>query len=91
VRGLKLFFVAAVAVAAMALAGPALAQGSGEGPKVGGARLTRNTGGAAVQERAGTSALPFTGADLALFVVIGGAAIGAGMLIVRSRRVGASA
>jgi hypothetical protein len=88
----KSVLVAAVVCALLAMTGTAFAQdpsGTVKQPKVGGETL--NTGGnqpasfegETDEGGGGTPVLPFTGADVTLFLVIGVAAIAAGAALVR--------
>ena len=81
--------VGVIATAVMSLGGVAIAQNrlsggnvqNADNPKV---SVTTEIAG---QADGAPSTLPFTGADVTLFALIGIAAIGAGMLIVRTSRV----
>ena len=97
-RSVRVLLVLAVAAAALSIMGPAVAAGSAEKPppEVQG-KVIHNSPNTPSQgpevlplltprERGATAALPFTGADLTLFVVAGAAAVGAGALIVRRTR-----
>jgi hypothetical protein len=93
----KSLFVGAVVCAVLAVTGTAFADPSGtvKEPKVKGETLTSVEGETASFEGGtggtggtggGTTVLPFTGADITLFLVIGLAAIGAGAALVRRAR-----
>jgi hypothetical protein len=100
-KSLKVVLATCLMVALMALAAPAFAQqGSSEQPpRVAGKRITKGGNGPNVapgfQERGATSGapsvlgevLPFTGADLTLFVLVAAGAVGVGTVMVRSSRV----
>jgi hypothetical protein len=91
---LKSLFVGAVVCAVLGLTGTAFADPSGtvKEPKAKGETLTSVEGETASFESGtggtggGTTVLPFTGADITLFLVIGLAAIGAGAALVRRAR-----
>lgn len=76
------------AIAILALAAPAFAQGSGDNPPdIGPNRINRDApevlGGT---EGVSGGVLPFTGAEITLFVLAGAGAIGLGTLMVRAAR-----
>lgn len=88
-RGLKLTAVAAVTLALLCFAGPALAAPNyPPRPDTQPNRFQRDNPGTEVlpssQEQGGV--LPFTGAELTLYVVLGAGAIVLGTLIVRRAR-----
>ena len=97
-RSIRIFLVAALVVGAMGLMGAALAQSDEQPPNVLPKRINNqgpNNGNDVLPEffsrpgeRAATapSALPFTGADLALFAGAGLVAIGGGVALVRRTR-----
>lgn len=74
---------------ALAVAGPAAAQYP---PKVKGNQIqgneqpTRNEAPLVLPQQVEPESLPFTGADLTLFIVAGLSAVGIGMLVVRRTR-----
>jgi hypothetical protein len=81
----KTFIIGLLVAAAMSLSGVALAQSGGNveqprNPNIQGSTETRGE----AESSGGT--LPFTGADVTLFALIGLAAIGTGMMLVRSTR-----
>jgi hypothetical protein len=88
-KAVKLVVAAMMVIAMMSLGGVAVAQeGSGEQPpQVGPGRIDRpgpNPPDVAptIQERGGT-ALPFTGSDVTLFVLVGAGAVGLGTVVLR--------
>jgi hypothetical protein len=89
---LKALLIGAVVCAVLAMTGTAFADPSGtvKEPEVKAETLTSVEGetasfdgGTESTGSGGTTVLPFTGADIALFLVIGLAAIGAGAALVR--------
>ncbi|MBA2313600.1 MAG: hypothetical protein H0V97_12500 [Actinobacteria bacterium] len=89
---MKLVLVSMLVICALALAGPALAQGSDENPPtIGPNQIHRSNPDVlpAFQERGtttGAGALAFTGSDLVLFALGGAGAVGLGTLAVRASR-----
>jgi LPXTG-motif cell wall-anchored protein len=86
-RNVRLIFTAAAILVLLALGPVAHAQSTGgdvQPPGIGGETVGR--GVSPVSEQPSNGALPFTGADLTLFVAIGLGAIGAGAMIVRRTR-----
>ena len=81
--------IIAAVILALATVGPAAAQYP---PKVkgnqiqGNERPTQNEAPLVLPQQAEPESLPFTGADLTLFVVAGLSAVGIGMLVVRRTR-----
>lgn len=88
--------VACLITSVMGVMGAALAAGSAEKPpKVEGKVLNKGPSGGGpganvlpsfTPSQRGASTLPFTGADVTLFVIVGVAAIGVGTLLVRRTR-----
>jgi hypothetical protein len=101
VKSIRLLIVASLALASLGLAGAALAQSAEQPPEeeVKDVVIRNDKPGEELLpsllprgerrgEEVGAGVLPFTGADLTLFVVLGLAAIGAGTVIVRRARSG---
>jgi LPXTG-motif cell wall-anchored protein len=79
----------ACVVTCLAVSGPAMAEsGSAEpAPRVKGEIIRRGARGyVSPRVAAGSAELPLTGADVALLAVAGGAALGAGTILVRRTR-----
>ena len=87
-RRLRLVVVTAFVIALLGVSSAAFAQSGGnvEPPGIGGEQLGRGEAPAPAAERSSEGVLPFTGADLTLFVVIGLGAIGAGTVMMRRTR-----
>jgi LPXTG-motif cell wall-anchored protein len=88
-RSVRLVITAAFVFVLMSLGSVALAQSTGgnvQPPGIGGEQVDPS---ATEESPAGT--LPFTGADLSLFVAIGVGAIGAGSMMIRRTRKARSA
>jgi LPXTG-motif cell wall-anchored protein len=86
-RNLRLIVIAAFVFGLLSLGAVAQAQSTGgnvQPPGIGGETVGRGVSPASEQPSGET--LPFTGADLTLFVAIGLGAIGAGGMIVRRTR-----
>ena len=84
-RSIKLMITAVFLLALMGLGPVALAQSTGgnvQPPGIGSEEVDPSVR----SESPSSGTLPFTGADLTLFVVIGLGAIGAGTLIIRRTR-----
>ena len=88
-KAVKLILAAMMVIAMMSLGGVAVAQeGSGEQPPIVQPDRTQRPGPNApevaptIQERGGT-ALPFTGSDVTLFVLVGAGAVGLGTVVLR--------
>jgi LPXTG-motif cell wall-anchored protein len=89
-RSVKLVVTAVCFLALMSLGPVALAQSTGgnvQPPGIG----SEEVGPSVESKSPGAATLPFTGADLTLFVVIGIGAIGAGTLMIRRTRKAGSA
>jgi hypothetical protein len=86
-RSLKLLILTVVVLGALS-AGTALAQSGGQVPNPRGPEIkgTGQVSTPAVEDEGAPSSLPFTGADITLFLAIGLGAIGTGMYLVRTSR-----
>jgi hypothetical protein len=85
-RTTKWVTVVLAMVAALWVAGPALAQEYPPSPEPGAEGAGEERGGGEAEgagEEAGAGELAFTGADLTMYVVIGLVAVGSGILILR--------
>jgi hypothetical protein len=83
-RTMKWVTVVLAMVAALWIAGPALAQEYPPSPRPGGEGAGEERGDAeGAGEEAEAGELAFTGADLTMYVVIGLVAVGSGILILR--------
>jgi hypothetical protein len=85
-RTMKWVTVVVAMVAALWIAGPAMAQEYPPSPEPGAEGAGEERGGGAAEgagEEAGAGELAFTGADLTMYVVIGLVAVGSGILILR--------
>jgi LPXTG-motif cell wall-anchored protein len=89
-RSVRLIITAVFVFALMSLGSVALAQSTGgnvQPPGIGGEQINPS----AEEESRPAGTLPFTGADLTLFVAIGVGAIGAGSMMIRRTRKARSA
>lgn len=90
-RTMKWVTVVLAMVAALWIAGPAMAQEYPPSPEPGAEGAGEERGGGAAEgagEESGTAGeLAFTGADLTMYVVIGLVAVGSGILILRKAKV----
>jgi LPXTG-motif cell wall-anchored protein len=91
-KAVKLVVAAMMVIAMMSLGGVALAQeGSGEQPPVVQPDRINRPGPSnpdvapTIQERGGT-ALPLTGSDITLFVLVGAGAVGLGTIVLRASK-----
>jgi hypothetical protein len=89
VRTMRWVTVVVAMVAALWIAGPAVAQEYPPSPEPGGEGAGEERGGGEAEgagEEAGTGELAFTGADLTMYVIIGLVAVGSGILVLRKTK-----
>jgi len=86
-KKMNLWALAALTVLLCTLGGPALAQSDDNPPPLGTRIHKNNPDVLGTRNATAPSALPFTGADLMLTVVVGLALIGTGTVLVRQYRV----
>ena len=85
-RTMRWVTVVVAMVAALWIAGPAVAQEYPPSPGPGGEGAGEERGGGEAEgagEEAGAGELAFTGADLTMYVIIGLVAVGTGILVLR--------